>query len=75
MKDQFLEKIKKDPFRIRFTSTHFKLRKFELIPHGNQKTDLRVVKLEGFQMKSECDLSSCYATCDKFTFPKCFTLR
>ena len=69
MKDEFLEKVKNDPFNVRFTSTPVKHGKFEMIPHANQKTELKVVKLREFQMKSECDLPSRYATWDNFTFP------
>ena len=74
MKDEFLQKVKNDPFIVRFTSTPFKHGNSEMIPHGNQKTELKVVKLREFQKKFECDLPSCYATWDNFTFPKCLNL-
>ena len=49
MKDQSSEKIVSDPFNVRYTSTAFGHRKFEMIPDRNQKTELKVVYLEDFQ--------------------------
>ena len=41
--DQFLEKTKNDPLKVRFTSTLFKHRKFEMKPHGNHNTEFKFV--------------------------------
>ena len=75
MKDQSSEKNSNNPFIVRYTSAPFRHRKIEMIPDGKQKTELKVVYLQDFQKNSECDLTSCYANWDNFTFLKGPSLR
>ena len=46
MKDQSSEKIVNDPFNVPLTSTLFGHRKFEMIPDGNQKKNLKLCNLK-----------------------------
>ena len=46
MNRQPFEEFENDPFIVRYTSTPFRHRKFEMIPDGNQKKNLKSYNLK-----------------------------